>query len=60
MASAIRVSVPVLHFLLCFVATIPAGLLWRIVPRNLASTSTPALSGATPSYLAFGFSANLH
>ncbi|CAM8934756.1 unnamed protein product [Rhodiola kirilowii] len=60
LASAIGVSVPVLRFLLCFVATIPAGLLWRIVPTQLGKHIYAALSGATLSYLAFGFSANLH
>lgn len=61
MASAIGVSVPVLRFLLCFVATIPVSFLHRFVPggptgRHFYAAST----GAILSYLSFGFSSNLH
>lgn len=60
MASAIGVSVPVLRFLLCFVATIPVSFLWRLVPGTLPKHLYSALSGAIISYLSFGFSSNLH
>ncbi|GFQ06831.1 lysophospholipid acyltransferase 1 [Phtheirospermum japonicum] len=61
MALAIGVSVPVLRFLLCFVATIPVSFLHRFVPggpttRHLYAAAT----GAILSYLSFGFSSNLH
>ncbi|KAL3645384.1 Lysophosphatidylcholine acyltransferase 1 [Castilleja foliolosa] len=61
MALAIGVSVPVLRFLLCFVATIPVSFVHRFVPggptaRHLYAAST----GAILSYLSFGFSSNLH
>ncbi|GAB2294055.1 Lysophosphatidylcholine acyltransferase 1 [Dionaea muscipula] len=60
MASAIGVSVPVLRFLLCFVATIPTSLLWRLVPGTLPKHIYAAFAGALLSYLSFGFSSNLH
>ncbi|XP_010933881.1 lysophospholipid acyltransferase 1 [Elaeis guineensis] len=60
MASAIGVSIPVLRFLLCFVATIPVSFLWRFVPGTLAKHLYAGLSGAALSYLSFGFSSNLH
>lgn len=60
MASSIGVSIPVLRFLLCFAATIPVSFLWRLVPSPPAKHIYSALSGATLSYLSFGFSSNLH
>ncbi|CAK9172954.1 unnamed protein product [Ilex paraguariensis] len=61
MASAIGVSVPVLRFLLCFVATIPVSFLWRLVPCGPPVKHLYAsLSGVILSYLSFGFSSNLH
>ncbi|XP_072967045.1 lysophospholipid acyltransferase 1-like [Typha angustifolia] len=60
MAAAIGVSVPVLRFLLCFVATIPVSYGWRFVPGNQAKHLYAAISGAFLSYLAFGASSNLH
>ncbi|XP_059442887.1 lysophospholipid acyltransferase 1-like [Corylus avellana] len=60
MAAAIGVSVPVLRFLLCFVATIPVSFLWRLVPGRLGKHMYAAGSGALLSYLSFGFSSNLH
>ncbi|GLT90932.1 hypothetical protein SLE2022_088470 [Rubroshorea leprosula] len=60
MAASIGVSVPVLRFLLCFVATIPVSFLWRFVPGRLPKHLYSALSGALLSYLSFGFSSNLH
>lgn len=60
MAAAIGVSVPVLRFLLCFVATIPVSFLWRLVPGRLGKHLYAAGSGALLSYLSFGFSSNLH
>ncbi|GAV79416.1 MBOAT domain-containing protein [Cephalotus follicularis] len=59
-AASIGVSVPVLRFLLCFVATIPVSFLWRLVPGRLGKHMYSALSGAILSYLSFGFSSNLH
>ncbi|KAK3005503.1 hypothetical protein RJ639_016062 [Escallonia herrerae] len=61
MAAAIGVSVAVLRFLLCFAATIPVSFLWRLVPGGPpAKHLYAAVSGALLSYLAFGFSSNLH
>ncbi|XP_006857893.2 lysophospholipid acyltransferase 1 [Amborella trichopoda] len=60
MAASIGVSVPVLRFLLCFVATIPVSWLWRFVPGRLPKHLYSALTGALLSYLSFGFSSNLH
>nr|AZT89176.1 lysophospholipid acyltransferase [Portulaca oleracea] len=60
MAAAIGVSVPVLRFLLCFVATIPISFLWRLVPRTTPKHIYSAFTGAILSYLSFGFSSNLH
>lgn len=60
MASAIGVSIPVLRFLLCFFATIPVSLFWRLVPGVLPKHIYAAVSGAILSYLSFGFSSNLH
>lgn len=60
MAVAIGVSVPVLRFLLCFLATIPVSFLWRLVPGRLPKHVYSAASGAILSYLSFGFSSNLH
>lgn len=60
MASSIGVSIPVLRFLLCFVATIPVSYMWRFVPGTLPKHMYSALSGVILSYLSFGFSSNLH
>ncbi|XP_023540286.1 lysophospholipid acyltransferase 1-like [Cucurbita pepo subsp. pepo] len=60
LAASIGVSVAVLRFLLCFVATIPVSFLWRIVPGRLPKHLYSALSGVLLSYLSFGFSSNLH
>ncbi|XP_043714553.1 lysophospholipid acyltransferase 1-like [Telopea speciosissima] len=60
MASAIGVSVPVLRFLICFVATIPVSFLWRFVPGRIPKHIYAAASGALLSYISFGFSSNLH
>lgn len=60
-ASSIGVSVPVLRFLICFVATIPVGYLHRFVPGGPTGKHVyAALTGAMLSYLSFGFSSNLH
>ncbi|XP_026381696.1 lysophospholipid acyltransferase 1-like [Papaver somniferum] len=60
MASAIGVSVAVLRFLLCFVATIPVSFLHRFVPGTLPKHLYSAITGVILSYLSFGFSSNLH
>ncbi|EEF51096.1 o-acyltransferase (membrane bound) domain containing protein, putative [Ricinus communis] len=60
MASAIGVSIPVLRFLLCFVATIPVSFMHRLAPGSLGKHLYAALTGAFLSYLSFGFSSNLH
>ncbi|KAA8521977.1 hypothetical protein F0562_012709 [Nyssa sinensis] len=61
MASEIRVSVPVLRFLLCFAATIPISFVWRLVPGGaMAKHIYSATSGAVLSYMSFGFSSNVH
>nr|AHE80989.1 acyl-CoA:lysophosphatidylcholine acyltransferase [Carthamus tinctorius] len=61
MASAIGVSVPVLRFLLCFVATIPVSFFHRLVPGGPAARHLyAAFTGALLSYISFGFSSNLH
>ncbi|XP_027334649.1 lysophospholipid acyltransferase 1-like isoform X1 [Abrus precatorius] len=60
MAASIGVSVPVLRFLLCFVATIPLSFLCRVLPRGLPKHLYSAVVGIVLSYLSFGFSSNLH
>ncbi|KAL3499410.1 hypothetical protein ACH5RR_038503 [Cinchona calisaya] len=60
LATAIGVSVPVLRFLLCFVATIPVSLFHRVAPGVTGRHLYAAVSGAVLSYLSFGFSSNLH
>ncbi|KAL6501646.1 Lysophosphatidylcholine acyltransferase 1 [Orobanche gracilis] len=61
MALAIGVSVPVLRFLLCFVATIPVSFFHRLVPGGpTARHLYAAATGAILSYMSFGFSSNLH
>ncbi|XVE91020.1 hypothetical protein DITRI_Ditri20bG0122500 [Diplodiscus trichospermus] len=60
LAASVGVSVPVLRFLLCFVATIPVSFLWRLVPGRLAKHVYSGFTGALLSYLSFGFSSNLH
>lgn len=59
MATAIGVSVPVLRFLLCFVATIPVSFAWRFMPGPAAKHLYAAASGAFLSYLSFGATSNL-
>ncbi|KAD5508327.1 hypothetical protein E3N88_16030 [Mikania micrantha] len=61
MASAIGVSVPVLRFLLCFVATIPVSFFHRLVPGGATARHLyAAVTGALLSYMSFGVSSNLH
>ncbi|KAL2238177.1 lysophospholipid acyltransferase 1 [Sesamum indicum] len=61
MASAIGVSVSVLRFLLCFIATIPVSFFHRFVPGGATARHLyAAATGAILSYLSFGFSSNLH
>lgn len=60
MAASIGVSVAVLRFLLCFVATIPLSFFWRFVPGRLPKHFYSAAVGVFLSYLSFGFSSNLH
>ncbi|XP_075086564.1 lysophospholipid acyltransferase 1 [Nicotiana tabacum] len=60
MATAIGVSVPVLRFLLCFIATIPVSFLHRFVPSATGKHLYAAVMGGVLSYLSFGFSSNLH
>ncbi|KAH0643621.1 hypothetical protein KY290_035095 [Solanum tuberosum] len=60
MATAIGVSVPVLRFLLCFVATIPVSFFHRFVPTSTGRHLYAAVMGGVLSYLSFGFSSNLH
>ncbi|KAL7182950.1 hypothetical protein ACSBR1_041605 [Camellia fascicularis] len=61
MASAIGVSVPVLRFLMCFLATLPVSFVWRHIPGPAAVKHLfAAVSGIVLSYLSFGFSSNLH
>ncbi|RWW04922.1 hypothetical protein GW17_00031834 [Ensete ventricosum] len=45
MAAAIGVSIPVLRFLFCFVATTPVSFVWRVVPGTLPRHLYAALSG---------------
>ncbi|KAL2920605.1 Lysophospholipid acyltransferase 1 [Bienertia sinuspersici] len=60
MAAALGLSIPVLRFLLCFVATIPISLIWRIIPRTLPKHIYSAFTGVLLCYLSFGVSSNLH
>ncbi|KAL1834855.1 hypothetical protein ACET3Z_004506 [Daucus carota] len=61
MASMIGVSIPVLKFLLCFVATIPVSFIWRLIPGGpFGKNLYAALTGVVLSYFSFGLSSNLH
>ncbi|KAK1321893.1 hypothetical protein QJS10_CPA03g02052 [Acorus calamus] len=60
MAAAIGVSVPVLRFLMCFLATIPVSFAWRFVPGRIPRHVYSAATGVVLSYLSFGASSNLH
>ncbi|KAK1352906.1 Lysophospholipid acyltransferase 1 [Heracleum sosnowskyi] len=61
LASMIGVSIPVVRFLLCFVATIPVSFIWRLVPGGpFGKNIYAALSGVVLSYFSFGLSSNLH
>lgn len=61
LASMIGVSIPVLRFLLCFVATIPVSFIWRFIPGGpFGKNAYAALTGVILSYFSFGFSSNLH
>ncbi|KAL8112407.1 hypothetical protein AgCh_019933 [Apium graveolens] len=61
MASAIGVSVPVLRFLLCFIATIPVSYVRQLIPGGPPVKHLyAATSGILLSYLSFGFSSNIH
>ncbi|XP_052171097.1 lysophospholipid acyltransferase 1-like [Diospyros lotus] len=61
LAAAIGVSLPVLRFLFCFLATLPVSLIWHLVPGGPpAKHLYAAASGAFLSYLSFGVSSNLH
>lgn len=60
MAAAMGLSVAVLRFLLCFVATIPISLLWRLVPRTLPKHIYSAFTGVLLCCISFGISSNLH
>lgn len=57
-AAIMGLSVPVLRFLMCFVATIPVSWACRFMGRGRHLYS--AFTGAFLSYLSFGFSSNLH
>ncbi|XAR55034.1 1-acylglycerophosphocholine O-acyltransferase [Bertholletia excelsa] len=60
-AMATGLSVPVLRFLVALLSTMPAGLLWRVVPGGPAGKHLfSAASGVFLSYVSFGFSSNLH
>ncbi|CAN6481185.1 unnamed protein product [Victoria cruziana] len=59
-AAAIGVSVPVMRFLVCFVATIPVSWAWRVVPGSFLKHLYSAVTGAVLSYLSFGLSSNIH
>ncbi|KFK23829.1 hypothetical protein AALP_AAs39384U000100 [Arabis alpina] len=60
MAASIGVSVAVLRFFLCLVATNLISFAWRFVPSRLGKHIYSAASGALLSYVSFGFSSNLH
>lgn len=60
MASLLGQSVPVMRFLLCFLATIPVSWGCRFMPWSLGRHLYAALTGALLSYLSFGYSSNLH
>lgn len=61
MASAIGVSVPVLRFLLCFIATIPVSYFRQLIPGGPPVKHLyAATSGIILSYLSFGFTSNIH
>ena len=60
MADALGLSVSVLTFLLCYVATIPISLFWRFIPRTFPKHIYSSLTGIVLCYLSFGVSSNLH
>lgn len=60
LAAALGVSIPVLRFLLAFLATILCGWLWRFVPGARLRHVYSALTGCLLSHYAFGWDANLH
>ena len=60
MAEATGVSVSVLRFLPCFVATIPLGFVWRFIPGHLPKHLYSAATGTLLYHLCFGFSSDVH
>ncbi|KAL2542114.1 Lysophospholipid acyltransferase 2 [Abeliophyllum distichum] len=61
MVSAIRVSVMVLRFLLCFATTIPFSFLhWLLQKVLMAHHLYTTMIVSVMLYLSFGFSSNLH
>lgn len=58
-ADAVGIGVPVLRFLLAFIASIPCSWLWRFAPSVQARHLYAAASGAILSYWAFGAECNI-
>lgn len=59
-ADAVGIGVPVLRFLLAFIASIPCSWLWRFAPSVQARHLFAAVSGAILSYWAFGAQSNIY
>ncbi|KAG0559304.1 hypothetical protein KC19_10G095200 [Ceratodon purpureus] len=59
-SGALGIGIPVLWFLLSFLASIPASWLWRFMPNVQARHFYAFVSGAVLSHCAFGASSNLY
>jgi lysophospholipid acyltransferase len=59
-AEMLGVGVPVLRFLVCFLASIPCSWLWRYVPSPTARHFYAAVTGALLSYFSFGAASNVY
>jgi len=59
-AELLGIGVPLLRFLVCFLASIPCSWLWRYVPSAAARHLYAAATGALLSYFSFGAASNVY
>ncbi len=59
-AELLGTGVPMLRFLVCFLASIPCSWLWRYVPSAAARHLYAAATGALLSYFSFGAASNFY
>ncbi len=59
-AELLGIGVPMLRFLVCFLASIPCSWLWRYVPSAAARHLYAAATGALLSYFSFGAASNVY